>query len=212
MTTLPPSDPSVQFTPLAREGAWREGRASLKPAGKAAQLSWRSVMALLLLALATAHIPQPAAAQTCTAPPNCKAQGKALTWNGTAWECMASSKGLSIQGYTYTNYSSYFNVSNVISNTLLPSNPGSSSITLVESGNYFLMSTQYTCYPGSWDYAGSYVIVNGAPVAHNSSRPGECASSSTAIFFPLNAGDVVGAACYHLQNIQTLCSFTVIKL
>jgi len=89
MTTLPPSDPSVQFTPLAREGAWREGRASLKPAGKAAQLSWRSVMALMLLALATAHIPQPAAAQTCTAPPNCAAYGQALTWNGTAWQCIA---------------------------------------------------------------------------------------------------------------------------
>jgi hypothetical protein len=88
MTTLPPSDPSVQFTPLAREGAWREGRASLKPAGKAAQLSWRSVMALMLLALATAHIPQPAAAQTCTAPPTRAASGQALTWNGTAWQCI----------------------------------------------------------------------------------------------------------------------------
>ena len=97
MTNLPSSHPSVQFTPLAQEGARQEGRASLKPAGKAAQLSWRSLLLLMLLALATAHIPQPAAAQTCTAPPNCKAQGKALTWNGTAWECIEAQANCTVQ-------------------------------------------------------------------------------------------------------------------
>ncbi len=95
MTTFPPS-PLYPYnvTPLPTEQEARgEARAPVEPV----RISWRRVMVLMLLALATAHIPQPAAAQTCIAPPTCSA-GQALTWNGTAWGCVSVGGGAPVNG------------------------------------------------------------------------------------------------------------------
>lgn len=54
-------------------------------------------------------------------------------------------KGLSIAGTISSTSYVNFNVSQVVSNTLLATNPSTSHITIPQAGTYLLTSGQYTC-------------------------------------------------------------------
>jgi hypothetical protein len=134
--------------------------------------------------------------------------------NGTAWGAMGSVvKGLTIRGTTNSSsQSAPFSVSTVDSNTLLASNRSTSSITIVESGNYYLSAQQSTCIGGSDDFAGIIMRVNSVIMTSGVSHPQPCDSSSISSFLPLTAGNNVTVSCYHNTSTLTSCSFTVIKL
>lgn len=130
----------------------------------------------------------------------------------TGGSASGMSKGLSITGETTSSVATVFNVSNVVENDLLSSDPTNSRITIEESGAYLLSGSQSTCTSGANGYGTFSIHLNGTRVVSASSYPNSCDSATQIVYKKLTAGDVVEARCGQNSGASTSCNMNVVKL
>ena len=105
-----------------------------------------------------------------------------------------------------------FAVSGTYANTLLASNPTTSSVTIPRNGTYEVTMIGSLCDTGANGYVSSSINVNGTQKISVPNLANSCGSSTAQLTFALNAGDVVAGNCANGQGMTMSCFMTVTQL
>lgn len=102
-----------------------------------------------------------------------------------------------------------FKVTDVLSNTLLPSDPDSSKISIPIRGNYIVSTSAYICTTGSNNYVWTSIQVNGKVINSNANRANECGGAVVHAALHLNKGDVITGFCSLNQGLPGSCQMSL---
>ncbi len=105
-----------------------------------------------------------------------------------------------------------FAVSTTYANTLLASNPTTSSVTVPRNGTYDVTVIGALCDTGANGYVSTSINVNGAQKISVPNLANSCGSSTAKLTFALAAGDVVTGNCANGQGMTMSCFMTVTQL